>query len=432
MVLQNKSNQTLYYILIAYAFFAFIMPLSSGMVVALCLLSLLAVLLLSENDLLCFLVFTVCFAGGGGLTALFLSIYDAVLALVIVKHLILAIKNRDKKRIKFISVIICLIAVLTLYGLILTKFHFYKLGQSLGLILTIATVYLIGKIDLKKIVLILCFGLILSSILSLISYFCGISVLSPFINDTTSKYRFGAYFEYVNAFAFYCSLAQTCILALFLNKVVDIKKWWTLLAVITLLGLCTFSKSFILITIISYAIAMFLGFIQTPNKKRYIKLCTIVLVVASLICLCCHKYITTIIQRFSAHSNYGGGVLNIATTGRIGIWKTYLEHWTSSAWYVLFGCGITADMVGEYTPHNFFISMLYRFGIVGILILIGVMLWIVKQCKITKNINWYLPLFIVLVNAFFEDISSSLFTCLPLLITLLIVFKNKNIYIDDK
>ena len=432
MVLQTKSNQSLYYLLIAYAFFAFLMPLSAGISVILCILSFLAVVFLNDSDLLCFLAFSVCFAGGSGLTALFLSIYDVVLALIIVKNLILSIKHKDKKSIKFICAMLCLMAILTLYGLILTKFHFYKLGQSLGLILTIAAVYLVKKVDFKKLIFILSLGLISSTILSLIAYFCGISVLSPFIKDATSKYRFGAYFEYVNAFAFYCSLAQTCILALFLNKTINTKKWWALLVAVTLLGLSSFSKSFILVTIISYGIAILLGFIQTNNKKRYIKFCAIGLLVISLVCLCCYKYIITIIQRFSAHTNYGGGALNIATTGRIGIWKTYLEYWTSSIWYVLFGCGITANKVGEYTPHNFFISMLYRFGIVGILILICFIIWIIKQYKATKNINWYLPLFIVLLNAFFEDISSSLFTCLPLLITMLMVLKTKNIHIDNK
>ena len=432
MFLQKKSNQTLNYLLLAYAFFAFLMPLSNGIAAILCVLTLLGVVLLNDSDLLCFLVFSICYAGGTGLTALFLTIYVVVLALIIVKYLILSIKRKDIEKIKFICVILGITLVLTLYGLIRTKFHIYKLGQSLSLILTIAAVYLVESIDLKKLVSILSLGLISSAVLSLIAYVCGMYVQVPFINDTTSGFRFGAYFEYVNAFAFYCSLAQTCILTLFLNGVIKGKKWWALLVIVTLLGFCSFSKSFILITIISYGIAVLLGFIQSKNKKKYIKFCAIGLFAVAIICLCCYQYILTIIERFSAHSNYGGGVLNIATTGRIGIWKTYLEHWTSSIWYVLFGCGITANKVGEYTPHNFFISMLYRFGIVGILLLIGIVIWIAIQCKATRKINWYLPLFIVLVNSFFEDISSSLFTCLPLLITMLIVLKTKNSYIGDK
>ena len=107
------------------------MPLTTGLVAVLGLLSFLAVLLLNDSDLLCFLAFSACFTGASGLTSLFLSIYAAVLALIILKYLVLSIKGKDKKRVKFIYATVCLLAILTLYGLILTKFHFYKKQQYL-------------------------------------------------------------------------------------------------------------------------------------------------------------------------------------------------------------------------------------------------------------------------------------------------------------
>ena len=130
MVLQKNSNQKLWYLLIAYAFCAFLMPLSTGIAAILCILTIVAVLVLNDSDLLCFLAFSICYAGGTGLTALFLTIYDIVLALIVVKYLILSIKRKDKKYIKFICAILCLTLVLTLYGLIRTKFRIYKLGGS--------------------------------------------------------------------------------------------------------------------------------------------------------------------------------------------------------------------------------------------------------------------------------------------------------------
>ena len=94
---------------------------------------------------------------------------------------------------------------------------------------------------------------------------------------------------------------------------------------------------------------------------------------------------------------------------------------------MIFGRGIVADSVGEFTPHNLFISILYRFGIVGTLILVAFVVYICIQAKLRKNINYYLPLLIVLINVCFEDISSSLFTCLPILISAMFVLKNKSI-----
>lgn len=432
MVLRKKSNQILCCLLIAYVFFAFLMPLSSAMFVSLCILTMIAVLILNDGDLLCFLAFSVSFTGGNRNTSLFLRMFDIVMVSIIIKHFVLAIMHKNKKKIIFICVMFSLTLILILYGIILSKFKVYKFIQAFGFVLTIACIYVCDKIDLKKLTMILCLGLIISSILSIVAYLGGISIYPPFAGDNTSKIRFGAYFEYVNSFAFYCSLAQTCLLTLFLNKLLDIKKWWPLLFVITALGFTVFSKTYILVTVLSYGIAILLGFIQSKNKKGYIKRCAIGSVVLILVCLCGYKYILTIIERFSASQYYGGGALNIATTGRIEIWKGYMKHWTSSILYILFGCGITANWVGEYTPHNFFISMLYRFGIVGLGLLIGIIVWSTKQCKVTKNINWFLPLFIVLINSFVEDISSSLFTCLPLLIAIMILLKSKNNCIEDK
>lgn len=421
MILQAKSNQSLYYLLIAYAFFAFLMPLTTGLVAVLGLLSFLAVLLLNDSDLLCFLAFSVCFTGASGLTALFLSIYAAVLALIILKYLVLSIKGKDKKRVKFIYATVCLLAILTLYGLILTKFHFYKLGQSIGLILTIAVVYLVEKVDFKKLVLILSLGLISSTILSLIAYFCGVTTYPPFISDASTKFRFGGYFSNINALAMYCSLCQTFILALMLLKKLNIKRYLPILLIITLIGLLTFSKTFILLTMLSYMLAVIIGFAKSNNKKQYIKFLVIGVIGLAILTVVFRGYIIAIIKRFLDDSSYSGGVLNVATTGRVDIWKSYIDKWTSSPLYMLFGCGITADNINERTTHNIYLSILYKFGIVGTILLVGCVIWILKSKRVSRNIATYLPIILIMTNGLSEDITCSLYTSLPILISLLFI-----------
>lgn len=421
MILQKNSNQSLYYLLIAYAFFSFLMPLSSGIVVALCVISLMAVLLLNDSDLLCFLAFSACFTSATRLTALFLTIYIIVLALLIVKHLILSIKSKDKKCIKFICAMVCLMLILTLYGLILTKFHFYKLGQSIGLILTIVAVYLLDKVDLKKVTIVLSVGLITSAILSLIAYFCGVSAYLPFILDASTKFRFGGYFSNINALAMYCSLCQTSILALILLRKLNIKRYLPMLIAVTLIGLFTFSKTFILLTALSYMLAVIIGFIKSDNKKQYIKLIIIAAIVLAILIVIFRGYIIAIIKRFLDDSSYSGGALNVATTGRVDIWKLYIKKWTSSPLYILFGCGITADNINERTTHNIYISVLYKFGIVGTLLLIACLIWILKSKRISRNVAAYLPIVLIMANGLSEDITCSLYTSLPILIALLFI-----------
>ena len=79
MVLRKKSNQILCCLLIAYVFFAFLMPISSGLAGLLCVLSLWAIIFLNDTDILCFLAFSVCFASGTRLNTLFITTFDIVL-----------------------------------------------------------------------------------------------------------------------------------------------------------------------------------------------------------------------------------------------------------------------------------------------------------------------------------------------------------------
>lgn len=425
MILSKDKNNLLYTMLIAFAFFAFLTPLSDVFFVILCALMIFSIFVLNDSDTLCFITFTSCFMGCFNIQTMFLKMFELLIVILMIRQLIVAIKSKNKKNIIFISAIFAFCLVLFIYGLVLTHLKVYKLWQSLGIILMLAIVYLLNEVSVKKATLILSLGLIVSTVLSLVSYYCGISGAQPFITDTISKFRFSAYFDYVNALALYCSLCQTCLLTLFLTNKLDIRKWFYLPILITIIGLFTFSKSFISITAVTYAIAILLGFIKSKNKHQFIKYGLVGVAIVTVIALIFHNYLEIVIKRFFLLNEYEG-TLNIVTTGRFDIWKTYFKHLASSPLYILFGCGITADSVGKYTPHNLFVSILYRFGIVGILVLIGFALFIIKQIGLKKNVSCYLPLFIVLINAFFEDVSSSLFTCLPLIIAILFVLKNKN------
>lgn len=424
MILTKDNPKIFYYMLIAYTFFAFLSTLSSMFFVMLIALMLLSLFVLNDSDKLCFWAYASCYMACFNIESMFLKIVDLMMAILLIKQLILAIKNKNKKNICFVSLVLALCLIAFVYGLCISKFKVYKYWQGFGIILSIATIYFVGNVNVKKLTLILSLGLITSSMLSIISYNCGILPVAPYM-ETTSYVRFGGYFNYVNALALYCSLCQTCLLTLFLINKLDIKKWFWLVLVITFIGFCTFSKSFLLITIITYVLATILGFVKSNNKKRFVLFLVAGLAIVALLAIIFNNYLDLIIGRF-----YGGkqtADINTATTGRFGIWKTYFKYWSSSPLYVLFGCGITADSVGKYTPHNFFITLLYRFGIVGVIMLIAMLVFIFKQLKLNKNIYCYLPVGIVLLNAFFEDISSSLFTCLPLLIAIFFILKDKTI-----
>ena len=427
MVLVKEKQKTFNLMLIAYSFFAFLSHLLPSFSIILLALLIGSVFIFDDSDILCFISFTSCFMACLDSVSRFLKMLDLCMAIIVIKKLILSIKNKNKKNILFISALFIFGLIVFIYSLFISNFHIYKLFQGLGILLTITTLCLIDKINVKKLTLTLSIGLIISSILSIISYTCGIMSTQPFLKDGLCGIRFSAYFNYVNSLAFYCSLCQTAILTLFLTKSLNIKKWFWLILVITFIGLCTFSKSFILITLLTYTIFIMIGFIKSKNKKNFIKLSIVGFISICALALIFNKYLFSIVTRFYTENNYGGG-LNTITTGRLDIWKWYFKHITSSILYILFGCGITVNSLNGFTPHCFYLSLLYRFGVVGVLVIIYILIFIFKQNKTNKDICWYFPLSIILVNAFVEDISSSLFTCLPLLIALCFVLKNNNDY----
>ena len=426
MVLSKSPDKLLFSMIAMFVFFAFISPLTSIAFVVLCALIVLSIILLDDGRALSFIMFASCFMACFNIPSMFLKMVDLTMAVLLLKQLIIAIKNKDKKNIIIVIAVLTFCLVLFGYSLCVANFKIYKWHQGFGILLTLATIYFLEGIDIKQMIIYLSCGLIVSSICSLISFACGISTTQPYLIDSLCGIRFSGYFNYVNALALYCSLCQTAILTLFLTNKLEFKKWWWLVVIITLIGLSTFSKSFIAITLFTYFIVCVLGFVQSKNKKKYLLKLFIGAIIVGSLFLIFNSYVTSILKRFYVDTGYGHGI-NTATTGRFEIWKGYIKYLINHPWFLIFGRGIVADSVGEFTPHNLFISILYRFGIVGVLILVMFVIYVCMQSKLRKNINYYLPLLIVLINVCFEDISSSLFTCLPILVASMFVLKNKSV-----
>ena len=204
-------------------------------------------------------------------------------------------------------------------------------------------------------------------------------------------------------------------MTLFLTKKLDFKKWMWLLPLVTLIGLLTFSKSFMLITAVTYFIFVVLAFIKSNNKKTYLVWLIIGVVVVGILAIVFKEYFEKMMIRFF-NGDKSSANLNTITTGRLAIWELYIDKCFNSPLHALFGYGITVDSACKYTPHNLYLSMLYRFGIVGILCIIALFVYVFRKCGLNKNLYNYIPLGILLTNCIFEDITSGLFTCLPLLI----------------
>lgn len=421
------KNKRLFYLLLAiYALFSFLSPLSKTIFVIPEIILIASILIFDDSDVLCILAFGSCFANCGWKISQFLTSFDIIVGLLIIKQFIIAIKNKDKRNIFFISIMLAVILLATCYGLIVTNLHFYKYAQGLGILLLVTEIGLLGKINLKKLALTLSAGIILSAILSILSAHCGILAEKPYKLVSSTSLRFGAYFLNVNALALYASTCQACLLTLILVKELDIKKWLWLPIVITIIGLSSFSKTFALIAVATYFLFIVIGFIISKHKKKYLIFGILALIILAIVLFICWHYVEMIIDRFGLDKETTNK-LNTITTGRLNIWLNYINKWKSSPLYMLFGCGITADNIKKRSTHSFILSLLYKFGIVGTLALIGVVIYILKSKKVGKNhICYWLPLLIILINGLSEDVACSLYTCLPLMISFSFIINGKS------
>lgn len=422
MLLIKNQRKTLLYFLLTFSLLAFISPLSETIFILLSAMVIVSPLILDDNNLLCAWLFTACFMSCFMYQTVFLAILDVSMIVFIIKTL--AQKPLNKRNLKFACALLGFFLICFVYSCIVAR-NAYKVSQSIGIVLTIITLFLMKNISIKKAVLFLSLGLITSALLSTISCWSGLISINALGGNHGSYFRFGGYFCNVNALAMYCSICQACLLGLLVAGKINVKKWIWLLFSITLLGLSSFSKTFILITVATYGLAILIGFIQSKNKKSYIKYGCILLVILLALSPILYKYAQIMLGRFAFKSS-GTEMVNSVTTGRFEIWKFYLEKLTSSPLYMLFGCGVTAPNIRDKTTHNFLISLLYKFGVVGIIVLLVALIYLFKQSKLTKNPAYYIPLITIAMNCLSEDLSCSLYTCLPALIAFMFILKKQS------
>lgn len=103
--------------------------------------------------------------------------------------------------------------------------------------------------------------------------------------------------------------------------------------------------------------------------------------------------------------------------GRSGLWKRYLKDYTSSTKVILLGRGSDADVLGMM-PHNSYIEMAWRYGIVGVTLISSIFYFIAKELFKGKS---YLSLIllgqILLLNLF----ESCIFNFMAIFMILLMV-----------
>lgn len=164
---------------------------------------------------------------------------------------------------------------------------------------------------------------------------------------------------------------------------------WAWIILLGVFGVSTLSKSFFLMLFVF----AFLFVIVALKQRNSRILSAVFLVFLAGIGLFFAGKLTTvenILIRFSKGE---------ITTGRVEIWKTYIERMISYPWNLCFGFGVESML--EVVPHNTILDFLYSYGIFGTIVyLVGFLCALGGKIRYTGMLR-EIPLFCIMMTSFF-------------------------------
>ena len=249
-------------------------------------------------------------------------------------------------------------------------------------------------------------AIVVASVFSLTHYF------SPFLADYLSRTpdRFKAMFLEPNMLAMFCEVISAILVYYILNDKYK-KQDIILLVLLTIIGVFTLSKTFLILMVIEYLAIFF--FALHKNWKQTLTIAGILVCVAVFGCLVFHDFVAKYISRFlSGHTQFASfeEFLNVITTKRYELWVIYADALASNPLVLFFGAGIGTGPIGprHLSVHNLFIAMVYQLGLVGAIMFVGIVAYMLFKfkCKtgfkLTKAL--VVPIIIVFMLCMEEDI----------------------------
>lgn len=196
---------------------------------------------------------------------------------------------------------------------------------------------------------------------------------------------------------------------------------WILL--LSILGLSSLSKMYVIV-IILYIILM-LPYFFKDKLSLFKKIIPLLLIITLIYTLFGEYFISAYFTRLVKK----GSAVDIST-GRFDLWINYIYYFSNNFIKLIFGNGISGVFLDDKAAHNIYISIVYSFGIVGIMFWIKSLQKIYcklsnKQISRNKFLN-YIPLIIMLVlNLSLDSIYMDSFYYEIMLIMMAINYKEK-------
>jgi len=380
---------------------------------------------LSFENLLCIMLFQVSFLSVDFISFP-ISFYNILSGILVFCCFIKYVVNIIEKKEKIMSFPLLMICILFFYGLLFFNLGGinYFFGYNVLFVLLYLTYVHSNKIDKYKLCKYLIIGLLISAMISSLLLIFGLDTL---INITDDK-RFMALTGNPNNLQVICVLSLVFVSLMFFKSKISLWKFGILFPLILIIGLMTKSKSFLICLVLLMCVLCVWLIVKYRKKPWFWLACVGGLVFLGIFYFVFRDCFEGICQRFFSVSGKNG--LDRFFTGRVSIWKKYIDVWTSSAVSIIFGCGMSANETTMFNDlvkgaHSGYVDLIYRFGVIGnILILI----FIISLVRAIKNKKSGFKLVNILPLLFFMILSVSEYLLtrfrFTLILSVLFIFDN--------
>ena len=381
---------------------------------------------------ICYCVFLAVFSG---VSPIYVSALLLCFLMTAIRYVIDVSKKRKPffKTPFFITLAIVVVASLIFGKVDVKGFFNWALFTCLMFFVYFAFVY--GReIDVKKCFDFLFVAIVVSAVLGLA--FCPINKIKNAIYPFDGTYnRLRLFALNVNHLAMFCMFSLTyvvcCLMKNHITKKASFeffkeKKFWfefVKICILFVIGLLTMSKAFLLV--VAFVFVYFLIFLVCKLQWKSLILIVPAIVGVGLLALLFKDFVSDLVSRFVVYGSWDSLISKIFT-GRTDIWLDYFEAMANSPLNLIFGFGLLTKDVVSSGPHNVFVYLLFRVGIVGVVALFVLVCFYIKNAKSKLKVTFdsLLVLMVYILFSLEEMVFSDRFF-LFLVFGILMAFQNK-------
>lgn len=368
---------------------------------------------LDTSDMLSLTAFLMMFSG-----MIILFIVSAVYSFVVLAgRYIIKLKKKEAKVFKIPLILTASISVI--WMAIVYSVDIYSVFQGLLIVVLLFFLYFVlvqkEDIDISNVFKYLLYGMICASVMAvffnLVPYCKTLAYTNwklemisikdmMFHIDSGGVYRCSLLSFHINHLAVIMLVACAYAVNSFIAVRGKTKEEMLTLSLLFLFGMgigfFTMSKTFIVGAIIVIIIGIIGGIVHYKTKS--LKVIIPIIVLLALIVAIFHEKVFGVFDRFLGYGYTS--IFTRITTGRNEIWAQYFNDMLHPVTKLIFGAGLFTKEVVSIGPHSTYMFIFYRFGIVGSLAILALIVAYYKELKKYDNkfnIKKILPLLMCLL-----------------------------------